>query len=39
MGDRTFCIWVNGNGNIYPASYTSGVNGGDNWNAYVAKPF
>jgi hypothetical protein len=39
MGDRTFCIWVNPNGNIYPASYTSGPNGGDNWNAHVAKPY
>jgi hypothetical protein len=39
MGDRTFAIWVNPNGNIYPASYTSGPNGGDNWNHHVAKPY
>lgn len=34
-----FYIFRNPDGNIYPATYTSGTNGEDNWNAYVAKPY
>lgn len=39
FGDRTYCIWANPDGHIYPASYTSQLNGHDNWNIYVAKPY
>jgi len=39
FGDRTFCIWANANGNIYPATFISGLAGTDNWNMYVAKPY
>lgn len=38
-GDRTFCIWANPNGNLYPASYKSDLAGGDDWNIYTAKPY
>lgn len=34
-----FIYFRNADGNIYPATYTSGTNGGDNWNVNVAKQY
>ena len=34
-----FYNFSNPDGNIYPSTYTSGTNGGDNWNINIAKPY
>lgn len=31
-------MWLFTDGNVYPATYSSDTNTGDNWNLYTAKP-